>query len=397
MRIGPFERGERAGIGPAFDAAAVLLDGSLGVDGECMPASNVTTDRFIAPFTVSTAVKTSPLRSLRAAHRDGRPEVGREAPKRDRRRAAAPGDRRARRRAPLVATTRSVGVFTLTRSRSSRSTTFSIDPAQRELADGDTPLELREHRLRVHARQRAGRCDARASMSSRSSRDVTSGQSTGRTTDTSWVAARNAGDDAVDRRPLLRAVVHDGNGRSSPSAALPTAMHLRARLLGAFGRRARRSVSPRNRASAFGEPNRSEAPPTSSTPVAARRSATARCRRSRGHRAPSRRPSCRGRRELDRERRRRADRDQDRAAGHGRLLHELEREPAADAQDASRERQPPSRNAQPTTLSIALWRPTSSRRHDKLAVGVEQPGRVQSAGRRERRLRLAQPRPGARQ
>ena len=44
--------------------------------------------------------------------------------------------------------------------------------------------------------------------------------------------------------------------------------------------------------------------------------------------------------ELDRERRRRADRDEDRAPGDGRLLHELEREPAADAQHGVGERQP---------------------------------------------------------
>ena len=50
-----------------------------------------------------------------------------------------------------------------------------------------------------------------------------------------------------------------------------------------------------------------------------------------------------------------------RAARDRRLLHELEREPPADAEDRVGERQQPSRNAQPTTLSSALWRPTSSR------------------------------------
>ena len=48
-------------------------------------------------------------------------------------------------------------------------------------------------------------------------------------------------------------------------------------------------------------------------------------------------------------------------------------------------------NAQPTTLSNALWRPTSSRRQTSSPVAVEESCRVQTAGRRERGLRLAQP------
>ena len=50
-------------------------------------------------------------------------------------------------------------------------------------------------------------------------------------------------------------------------------------------------------------------------------------------------------------------------------------------------RRTPSRS----TLSIALWRPTSSRTQQQLARGVEEPGRVQPAGRREAGLRLAEP------
>src|SRR3954452_21279004 len=44
--------------------------------------------------------------------------------------------------------------------------------------------------------------------------------------------------------------------------------------------------------------------------------------------------------ELDREARRRADRDEDRAAGEGGLLDELDREAAADAEDLALDRQP---------------------------------------------------------
>ena len=51
----------------------------------------------------------------------------------------------------------------------------------------------------------------------------------------------------------------------------------------------------------------------------------------------------------------------------------------------------PAWNAQPMTLSIALWRPTSSRTHSSSSVRVEQPGRVQAAGHRERRLASAEP------
>ena len=50
----------------------------------------------------------------------------------------------------------------------------------------------------------------------------------------------------------------------------------------------------------------------------------------------------------------------------------------------------PSANAQPTTLSSALWRPTSSRRQRSSPSAVEEPRRVQAAGRLERGLRLAQ-------
>ena len=78
--------------------------------------------------------------------------------------------------------------------------------------------------------------------------------------------------------------------------------------------------------------------------------------------------------------------DHDRGAGDGRLLDELERQPAADAEDVvAAAGGSPSSSARPTTLSIALWRPTSSRTMQELAVGVEQAGRVQAAGAREGR------------
>ena len=97
------------------------------------------------------------------------------------------------------------------------------------------------------------------------------------------------------------------------------------------------------------------------------------------------------RRQLDRERRRRTDRDEDRAAGDRGLLHELEREAAAHAEHDVASGSRPSPNAQPMTLSMALCRPTSSRTQSELALGVEEAGRMQAARRRESALRLEQP------
>ncbi len=94
--------------------------------------------------------------------------------------------------------------------------------------------------------------------------------------------------------------------------------------------------------------------------------------------------------QLDRQRGRRADADQDRRAGDGGLLHELERQPPADAQHALVRAAAARRAARGrSTLSIALWRPTSSRTQQQLAGGREQPGRVQAAGALE--AGLAQP------
>ena len=93
--------------------------------------------------------------------------------------------------------------------------------------------------------------------------------------------------------------------------------------------------------------------------------------------------------ELDGQRRRRADADEDRRAGDGGLLHELEREPPADAQQPACSGSAPSSSARPTTLSIALWRPTSSRTQQQLAGGVEEAGRVQAAGALEAGLAQA--------
>ena len=77
--------------------------------------------------------------------------------------------------------------------------------------------------------------------------------------------------------------------------------------------------------------------------------------------------------ELDRERRRRPDADEDRRSRDRRLLDELERQPPADAEDRPPSGSRPSSSAQPITLSIALWRPTSSRTHIRRPSGSNRP------------------------
>ena len=93
--------------------------------------------------------------------------------------------------------------------------------------------------------------------------------------------------------------------------------------------------------------------------------------------------------ERDGQRAGRAHGDEDRRARDGGLLHELEREAPAHAQHVPCNGSRPSSSARPTTLSIALWRPTSSRTTSELAARREQAGGVQAARALERRL--AQP------
>ena len=81
--------------------------------------------------------------------------------------------------------------------------------------------------------------------------------------------------------------------------------------------------------------------------------------------------------QVDGEGARRGHGGEHRNAGHPGLLRQLEAGPAGDHQHVPGERQPALRTAQPITLSTALCRPTSSRRHDQLAVGGEQAGGVQ--------------------
>ena len=78
-------------------------------------------------------------------------------------------------------------------------------------------------------------------------------------------------------------------------------------------------------------------------------------------------------RRADGERRRGGDRDQDRRAKHGRLLHHLHRHAARQEEQRSRWRRSPVRAAAPTSLSSALWRPTSSRASRSPSPGRQSP------------------------
>ena len=95
--------------------------------------------------------------------------------------------------------------------------------------------------------------------------------------------------------------------------------------------------------------------------------------------------------ELDGERRRRADGDEQRAAGDGRLLDELEREAAADAEERAGERQQPVEERAADDLVERVVAADVLAHAEQLAVGGEEPGRVQPAGRLECRLCLAEP------
>jgi hypothetical protein len=95
--------------------------------------------------------------------------------------------------------------------------------------------------------------------------------------------------------------------------------------------------------------------------------------------------------ELGGQRRRRGHRGQDRdARGHG-LLDELERGPSADQQNAAGQRQLPLAQRPADHLVDGIVPADVLAQRQQLAIGREQPGRVQPAGRREHSLRGAEP------
>ena len=96
-----------------------------------------------------------------------------------------------------------------------------------------------------------------------------------------------------------------------------------------------------------------------------------------------------GLRQLNGERRRRADGDHDGTAGDGRLLHELEREAPADAQNRAREREHFLAERPADDLVHRVVSTDVLAQAEKLPVDVEEAGGMEAAGRLEGRLRLA--------
>ena len=84
--------------------------------------------------------------------------------------------------------------------------------------------------------------------------------------------------------------------------------------------------------------------------------------------------------QLDCERRGCADSDEDRAARDGCFLHELEREPAADAEHCSRERQPVFTERPADDLVHRVVTADVLAQAEQAAGGVEEAGRMDAAG-----------------
>ncbi len=286
----------------------------------------------------------------------------------------------------------SPGVFTLSRSRRSSVDDGDVEARERVAHDQSArrqrPLERRQRGLAVRARERAGLRDggvaARVGERVRA-RPRSAAAVDGKHDATSCRAARSpATRPAIGARTSVAVVEHAGTAARA-RRRLADGDALVARLAEQRARRAPRASRRRARASAFGEPNRVLAPPTSRTPV--RRDAPrlgVDVGRAVADEPAQRDAAIRG--ELDREARRRADGDDDRAAGDRRLLHELEREPAAHAERPTRRaeaarRRTPSRR--PCRARCAGRRPRARRASSP--SGVEEPGRVQAARGRERR------------
>jgi hypothetical protein len=182
---------------------------------------------------------------------------------------------------------RSVRVLTLRRSFSSTSSTSGFTPRS-ESSPRATRASSSASASLGYAPGSGPVCGTvRVAASARSASAVMSGQSTGSTRHTSFDAMRSA---AIKPKIGARSSAPSsktGNGRAA-SSALPianTSSQTSCRM-----RHPRpASVSPRNGASAFGVPKRSEAPPTRRIPVTARRCGTAPCTPSRVPRGRSRR------------------------------------------------------------------------------------------------------------
>ena len=184
--------------------------GASGSTDNACQLRSVTSERFIAPFTLSTAMNTSPLRSLPAAHSAVAQKSLASSEK-----AISSGARTGRStiassNARLAATTRSVGVLALSSRSSSTSIVVGLTPRS-ESSPRATLSSSSGRRLFGYAPGSGPDVGtAEAPMSSPRSCGVTSGQSTGRTMHVSCVAARNPAMTPKTGARSLRAVVEHG-------------------------------------------------------------------------------------------------------------------------------------------------------------------------------------------
>ena len=279
-----------------------------------------------------------------------------------------------------------------------------VDAAQRQLPARDARLELGQQRSRVRARERP-RLRHRLGLGENAERVGSDERAVDRKREADVVRRRpQARDDAEDRRALLRSVVEHRERQLERGLCLPDSEYfvtdlvqgpprpLGERLAPELRERLRRAEALRCAADEEDPRRRSDDPPRLGVdrhpPLA--------------HEAAEREAAIL--RELDRERRRRSDRHDDRAAGDRRLLHELEREPAAHAEDVLRQRQDsgsrtPSRR--PCPSRCAGRRPRVRRRAHRPArtapwrgahLSPRTPAATRGAGRAATRSRPRAPR-----
>ena len=267
-----------------------------------------------------------------------------------------------------VATTRSFGVFTLRSSSSSSSTTVRFTPRSESSPRGDARLEVGEHRLRVDAGQwpRLRDCRGAEEVAQCIGRDE---RAVDRQHEARLVRRRaEARDDPEHRRSLVDVVVEDRKRQLERIAAFPTASTSSQTSRRGRPRRARRAS------------HRETARAPSASRTAPRRLRRA-GRRSLLHDPPRLRVDGDATVAHPAAERHAAIRASSTASDDGAPTATSTGHPATAAfwtssnesrplthstWDGERE-QLASRNAQPTTLSIALWRPTSSRTHTSVS------------------------------
>ena len=178
-----------------------------------------------------------------------------------------------------AASSSSTGVFAFASSRGVEVDRALVHAAQGQLPIRDALVQLGEHRLRVDAGQRPGaghrmQLDQAAEQPGRHAGAVDGQDDAGVVRGRAHARPRRR---TQPRAPRRRRPAPGTAGRAHRPPCRPTSTSSQTSESTSCARSA--SSAPRNRASAFGEPKRDDAPPSSSTPVTARRSAMARSTR----------------------------------------------------------------------------------------------------------------------